>query len=143
MDLPDPVLVSILSRLSPSSLCTVALVSQSLKQICYTDQIWELHINLKWGTLISHPGARRAWEFYTSMRNDLRSRGEGCFSFKDFLPFLRSEFSFGNQDIVKSVSDSCSMMKYYSALETGKFWLPAQVYNREVSSPLLSDWFGK
>ena len=134
LDLPDPMLEIIFSKLSPHSLCIIAAVCCPLRQICFSDQIWESHLNQKWNRLIWHNGAKRAWDSYISLGNDRQSSGERSLSFKGVLPWMQSKFSSRSHKISKSLTDSHFNMKWYSALECGKFRLPGQVFNREVNS---------
>ncbi|CAA7398332.1 unnamed protein product [Spirodela intermedia] len=137
LDLPEPMLEAILCKLPPASLCTMAAVSRSLRQICRSDHLWEGHMKEKWGPLIDH-AARRAWQSYSFSRRDplaggsgsRRRRWAGSLSFLRFLPCFRSQSHCRNPKPTRSLP-TASVMSWYAALQSGRFWLPAQVYNRE------------
>ena len=44
---------------------------------------------------------------------------------------MKSRFDFGAKPLMNSLPDD-SIMSWYLSIEKGKFWFPAQVYNREV-----------
>ncbi|CAA6661956.1 unnamed protein product [Spirodela intermedia] len=126
LDLPEPMLEAILCKLPPASLCTVAARS-----------LVEGHMKEKWGPLIDH-AARRAWQSYSFSRRDplaggsgsRRRRWAGSLSFLRFLPCFRSQSHCRNPKPTSSLP-TASVMSWYAALQSGRFWLPAQVYNRE------------
>ncbi|KAI4304765.1 hypothetical protein MLD38_040236 [Melastoma candidum] len=121
LDLPGLALDCILECLPPSGLFSMACVCSSLRERCSGDFLWERHVKQKWGGLIGRT-AHREWEMHVSSRKGL----------SDLSPA-----SWGRPGSVlhngerKSYVPSDTMMSWYVALETGKFWFPAQVYNRE------------
>ncbi|XAR69564.1 hypothetical protein NMG60_11001206 [Bertholletia excelsa] len=139
LNLPDLALESILERLSPASLCSMAGVCTSLRYRCTSDHLWERHMNQKWGRLIGG-AAHREWQWHIT--NSSRNKST-------LLNGTRQRTVFGNVtslwpfqwNRLKLASDSFSeprnpmpvdsIMARYIALERGDFWFPAQVYNRE------------
>lgn len=111
-----------------------------------SNHLWERHVKQKWGRIIG-PAAYREWQWQIATRNDLgfldRGKGRGFVNFLCRvwpwpLLFIRSKVE---SNIIKRKNSSPSpsppvdsIMTCYLALETGKFWFPAQVYNREVSN---------
>lgn len=143
LDLPELTLECILERLPPDGLCKMAGVCSSLKNRCMSNHLWERHMNQKWSRIIG-PAAYREWQWQIATRNDLgfldREKGRGFVNFLcRFWPwpllFIRSKVE---SNIIKRKNSFPSpsppvdsIMTWYLALETGKFWFPAQVYNRE------------
>lgn len=132
-DLPDLVLDCILKKLSASELCSVAGVCTSMREKCTSDHLWQKLMKQKWGEVIGD-AAYREWQSQISSKRA-----------HDFLHFSekRSRFLlfpslFGYKSMIKekrkSFSTTNSVMSCYIALESGKFWFPAQVFNREVIS---------
>ncbi|KAF7815574.1 F-box protein [Senna tora] len=113
LDLPELVLECILEKLPPSSLCQMAGVCRSLRERCVSDYFWEKHMKQKWGGVIG-PAAYREWQWHIASRQDVGG--------------LKHDNSFNDQP---SSLPFDSVMTWYLALETGNFWFPAQVYNRE------------
>lgn len=52
LDLPELVLESILERLRPDGLCSMAGVCSALRDRCTSDRLWERHMKRKWGRVI-------------------------------------------------------------------------------------------
>ncbi|CAL5201981.1 unnamed protein product [Lathyrus oleraceus] len=140
LDLPELTLECILEKLPPSSLCQMAGVCHSLRDKCVSDYFWERHMKKKWDGVIGH-AAYREWKWYVaSKREDVKDfkhatqRGFLMSYFSILWPFQWMKLK------VDDGIDSCKMrsslvvdsvMKWYLAIETGSFWFPAQVYNRE------------
>lgn len=142
LDLPELVLECILERLSPSGLCNMASVCTSLRNRCRSDYLWEKHLKHKWGRVIGD-AANREWLRHVSSRNyrlNLSNGGKqiGLFwSLLNVWPFWctrNEEISKERQFFSSSIG---SFMAWYFSLESGKFWFPAQVYNREVINLLI------
>ncbi|GAB4855961.1 hypothetical protein Ancab_024600 [Ancistrocladus abbreviatus] len=75
----------------------------------------------KWGRVIG-PVAYRQWQWLVASRkNSGASEGFGPWG---WIRFACSSW-------LKSPLPVDSVMSWYLALETGRFWFPAQVYNRE------------
>ncbi|XP_062016334.1 F-box protein At2g26850 [Rosa rugosa] len=152
LDLPELVLECILERLPAESLFRMRGVCTSLRERCVTDHLWEKHMKKKWGRVIG-PAAYREWQ-WQSMANQKQSpnqnqltkpqkaAGKGLMRILSLslswpLSWIRS--SSDHDEFIKSRRRTCfpshqhenSVMSWYLALETGRFWFPAQVYNRE------------
>ncbi|XVE60969.1 hypothetical protein DITRI_Ditri06bG0003300 [Diplodiscus trichospermus] len=137
LDLPELTLECILERLSPAGLCSMAGVCSSFRKRCTSDHLWEKHMKQKWGKVIGD-AAYREWQWHIASRK--RPNLLGPSKQKGFLGFLSNIWPFSlfrpnlencsNQQR-KSDLPVDSIMSWYLSLETGKFWFPAQVYNRE------------
>ncbi|KAL4379535.1 hypothetical protein GQ457_02G040290 [Hibiscus cannabinus] len=141
LDLPELTLESILDRLSPAGLCAMAGVCSELRDRCTSDHFWEKHMKKKWGKVIGDAACREwQWHIASKMRqkNLLDSSNQQSLlgSFTKICPFL-SRFSFksraenGENQLRKTGLPVDSIMTRFLSLETGEFWFPAQVYNRE------------
>lgn len=135
LDLPELALDCILEKLSPAELCSMAGVCSSMRERCTSDHLWERHMKGKWGKVLG-PTAYREWQwFIASRRNSSNSKGtksQGLVRFfKHIWPlsWFTSKFDKPEKEISPPLVDS--VMSCYLALERGKFWFPAQVYNRE------------
>ena len=152
LDLPDLALECILEKLPPDGLTRVSSVCTSLRTTCMSNHLWERHMKQKWGNVIG-PAAYREWQWHVATRNEFGFLDQG--NERGFFGFLQKTwpwpllFSRGkntgiNSAKKKNSTRSCysapadSVMAWYMALETGKFWFPAQVYNREVRWLLTS-----
>lgn len=135
LDLPELALECILEKLQPNELCKMAEVCTSLRDRCRSDYLWGKHMNKKWGRVIGDV-ASREWELYNTLMNDT------CFKKKKKKSsFLRSlscgySVSWARKNSKKEIKSKNalpvdSIMSWYLCLENGKFWFPAQVYNRE------------
>lgn len=138
LDLPDLPLECILEHLSPAELCSVATVCTSLRDRYRSDYLWMKHMERKWGKVIGD-AAYRQWQRHVASRNREKMKifnqqnQKGIFaSLYGFGPLLwtKSKSQKGRQS--KSSLPDDSIMALYLSLESGKFWFPAQVYNREV-----------
>lgn len=138
LDLPDLVLECILERLPPSSLCQMAGVCHSLRERCVSDHLWERHMKQKWGRVIGSV-AYREWKWHVASKRNVGSLRHG--KQRSFMrlvslhwPFswMRMKVDSNNVAKQKNYLPRDSIMTWYLALETGNFWFPAQVYNREV-----------
>ncbi|KAJ6811029.1 F-box protein-like isoform X2 [Iris pallida] len=132
LDLPELALEIVLAKLDPPSLCTMASVCASLRDRCRSDRLWERHTEEKWGKVIGK-AAQEAWELYMGSRRRPRSRTRLAGPRWWLGPWMRRATrradaagdSSGRRLPVESV------MARYLALESGRFWFPAQVYNRQ------------
>lgn len=137
LDLPDLALDCILDLLPPSGLCSMARVCSSLRERCVSDHLWEKHLNTKWGKILG-PAALREWQCYLSSTHHLDSphHQTGNLGFAKIISLIRSISSIFRDDKQRKRFASSlpldSSMSCYLSLETGRFWFPAQVYNREV-----------
>ncbi|KAM3202554.1 F-box protein [Capsicum annuum] len=135
LDLPELALECILERLPPEGLCSMASVCSSLREKCRSKYLWERHMKEKWGKVIG-PAAYREWQWHIASRNDSsffnQAKQRGLMTYlSQFWPIslVRSNSSTSFKKKVSPPIDS--IMSWYLALESGKFWFPAQVYNRE------------
>ncbi|CAN1145174.1 F-box protein At2g32560 [Linum perenne] len=138
LDLPDLALECILERLPPAGLCNMASVCSSLKERCTSDYLWERHMKQKWGRVIGD-AASREWKWYQASRKDYSGSSKqgkpkafsSLVSLVWSFPWikLKSDASLKQRSSSLHVGDSTR--SWYLALESGKFWFPAQVYNRE------------
>lgn len=137
LDLPELVLECILERLPPEGLCSMASVCSSLRDRCMSDHLWDRHLKQKWGRIIG-PAAYREWQWHIATRKDScffnQAKQRGFLNYLSQLwPFTSVRSNLKNRIIKqKNLPPVDSVMSRYLALESGKFWFPAQVYNREV-----------
>ncbi|XP_031266295.1 F-box protein At2g32560-like [Pistacia vera] len=135
LDLPELTLECILEKLSPTGLCSMAGVCSSLRDRCTSDHLWEKHMKQKWGNLIGD-AAYREWQWHivsnkrASLKNQTKQNGFFT-SLYSLLPFSWIRPKIENNIEPRSSLPVDSIMACYVSLESGKFWFPAQVYNRE------------
>ncbi|PIM99281.1 hypothetical protein CDL12_28233 [Handroanthus impetiginosus] len=136
LDLPDLVLESILEKLRPEGLCRMACVCTSLRDKCISDHLWERHMKNKWDRIIG-PAAYRDWQLHIASRKGSiffnQGKQKGLMGYLIHLwPLALIRSSFSNiSNKKKNFPPADSVMSWYLALESGRFWFPAQVYNRE------------
>ncbi|KAH6765945.1 F-box family protein [Perilla frutescens var. hirtella] len=135
LDLPDLVLESILEKLPPEGLCRMASVCTSLRDRCISDHLWEKHMKNKWSKIVG-PAANREWQWHIASGKGsvFSSQGKqnGLVGYLTQLwPFVLIRSSFTSCSKKSNFPPPDSTMSWYFALESGKFWFPAQVYNRE------------
>ncbi|XP_023640600.1 F-box protein At2g26850 isoform X2 [Capsella rubella] len=136
LDLPDLPLDYILDLLPPAELCSMARVCSSLRERCVSNHFWEKHLMTKWGNILG-PAAHKEWQCYISSPYYLDShhqqtRHPGMAKIISLIRSLSTIFQDDNQrGIYASSLLLDSTMSFYLSLETGRFWFPAQVYNRE------------
>ncbi|XP_009404696.2 F-box protein At2g32560 [Musa acuminata AAA Group] len=138
LDLPELALECILGKLSPAGLSNMAAVCSSLRERCRSDHLWEKHMKEKWERVIGD-AARRDWKLYLASREDSSAGIAGSDSSKNWvvsvlsrvwhISWLKSRIDGGSK--TKNPLPDDSIMSWYQSLESGKFWFPAQVYNRE------------
>jgi len=139
LDLPDLPLECILGHLSPSELCSVAAVCTSLRDTSRSDHLWKKHMERKWGKVFGD-AAYRQWKCHVASKarekisNHQNQKGLFAFLHGDFRPlvWMKAKSEKGTRSSNSLPEDS--FMALYLSLESGKFWFPAQVYNREVIS---------
>uniref|UniRef100_A0A9I9D863 F-box domain-containing protein n=2 Tax=Cucumis melo TaxID=3656 RepID=A0A9I9D863_CUCME len=136
LDLPELALECILEKLPPDALCSMAGVCSSLRERCISDHLWEKHMKRKWGKVIGQ-AAYREWQWHLASRageSNLKQNKQKSlirlFSFGWSLSWIRSKVN-DNNNTPRNFLPVDSIMAWYLALETGRFWFPAQVYNRE------------
>ncbi|KAL3699611.1 hypothetical protein R1sor_017633 [Riccia sorocarpa] len=134
LDLPEFVLEQILGKLSAHSLCQASGVCREFRLRCRSDHVWKVLFQEKWGKLAG-PAAYREWQRTLTSKNDACSGGEKHSKVWGWPLSCLWPFSwFGSQgDAGKGPigPPSESLMAWYLALESGKLWFPAQIYNRE------------
>ena len=138
LDLPDLPLECILEHLSPAELCRVGTVCTSLMDRSRSDYLWQKHMERKWGRVIG-AAAYRQWQCHLASRTREKifnqSNQKGILaSLHSFPPFLWIKSKSGKGMQSRSSLPDDSIMALYLSLESGKFWFPAQVYNREVNN---------
>lgn len=142
LDLPDLVLETILEKLQPEGLCSMASVCTSMRDRCSSDHLWERHMKNKWGRIVG-PAAYREWQCHVASRKGStffnQGKQKGLMGYLIHLwPIALVRSGFRNISKKKSTSPPVdSVMSWYLALESGNFWFPAQVYNREVFNCLV------
>ncbi|KAJ8759995.1 hypothetical protein K2173_010851 [Erythroxylum novogranatense] len=136
LDLPDLAMASILERLSPAELCTMAKVCSSLRVMCTADHLWEKHLKQKWGEVIGDV-AFKEWKWHVTSRKRSTSlltqnNPEGLLrSLGSIWPFSWIKPNLESRNKPKTCLPIDSIMALFLSLESGSFWFPAQVYNRE------------
>eukprot|EP01018_Ginkgo_biloba_P036186 Gb_33621 [translate_table: standard] len=135
LDLPELALEGILSRLSPASLCNMAGVCTDLRERCRSNHLWEPHLKAKWGKVVG-PAAYREWQWTVAMNKDTGVLNGGkskvwLWSLSCIWPFSWLKLQQETNRKTTSGPPIDSVMAWYLALESGNFWFPAQVYNRE------------
>lgn len=139
LDLPDLALDHILGMLPPAALCNMVGVCRTTRDLCRSDRMWEKHMKGKWGR-VTGPAARREWEWYLATKNITsavarversrkRKRWLGSLACVWPLSWIKSRIDSNGRPRSPLLYDS--LMSWYLSLESGKFWFPAQVYNRE------------
>ncbi|XP_020210592.1 F-box protein At2g26850 [Cajanus cajan] len=137
LDLPELVLECIFEKLPADSLCQMAGVCRSLRKKCVSDHLWERHMKEKWGRVIGQ-AAYREWKWHVASKGNVGSPRLGkqsslmrLVSFRWPFSWMRTKVDADNSIKTPSYLPRDSSMTWYLALETGNFWFPAQVYNRE------------
>ncbi|EXC34973.1 F-box protein [Morus notabilis] len=145
LDLPELILECIFERLLPADLCNMIGVCTFLRVMCTSDHIWEKHLTRKWGKLIGEAAYRkwigdaayRAWQAHVASWNGpnflYNRKRQREYMLKS--PPVALRFSRIRPDLVEKSCEASSgtlpvghVMAFYLALESGKFWFPAQVY---------------
>ncbi|KAK7386154.1 hypothetical protein VNO78_26176 [Psophocarpus tetragonolobus] len=137
MDLPDLVLECIFEKLPSTSLFQMTNVCRSSREMCVTDHLWERHMKQKWGKVIGQV-AHKEWKCYVTSNENVQtlihSKQKSLMRLLSFYwPFswMKMKVNVNNNIKRPSYLPHDSFMTWYLALETGNFWFPAQVYNRE------------
>jgi len=147
LDLPELAIDCILERLPPAELRSMTAVCRSMRERCRSDHLWERHMSEKWGRVLGR-AARDEWRAHLASAS--RSSAAGSVSggggkrrrwlaalscVCPVVSWMRPRADSGKSS--GPVLDD-STMSWYLSMESGKFWFPAQVYNREVPSHILS-----
>jgi hypothetical protein len=146
LDLPELAIDCILERLQPAELRSMAAVCRSMRERCRGDHLWERHMTSKWGRVLGR-AARDEWRTHLA---SVSESGAGSVSggggkrrrwlaalscVCPVVSWMRPRPD-GGKSSAPVLDDS--IMSWYLSMESGKFWFPAQVYNREVPSHVLS-----
>jgi len=148
LDLPELAIDCILERLPPAELRSMAAVCRSMRERCRSDHLWERHMSDKWGRVLGR-AARDEWRAHLASASQSGAAGSasGCGGGKrrrwlaalscvcPVVSWMRPRADSGKSS--GPVLDD-SIMSWYLSMESGKFWFPAQVYNREVPSNPMS-----
>ncbi|XP_051134381.1 F-box protein At2g32560-like isoform X2 [Andrographis paniculata] len=132
LDLPDLVLECILEKLPPEGLYKMSNVCSTLRERCVSDHLWARHLNSKWGRIVGPAAAYKQWQLHVASKKvlfDQQCNPNGLIGYlltTLFFPLTSNSNSNSN-----STSMDSSIMYCYFALQSGKLWFPAQVYNRE------------
>ncbi|CAN1236265.1 F-box protein At2g32560 [Linum grandiflorum] len=135
LDLPELALDNILERLSPAELCNMAGVCTSLRERCTSDDLWERHMKQKWSKIIG-PAASKEWQLWHHQAAKSSCKQKGWLMIRVLSSLFRHLHSWldsnpEDDDSCKWANPSHHPYAWYLALESGRFWFPAQVYNRE------------
>ncbi|PKU73894.1 F-box protein At2g26850-like [Dendrobium catenatum] len=138
LDLPELTIECILEKLSPAELCKMSGVCSYLRERCTSDHLWKRHMKEKWSRVVGEE-AWRKWEMQVALRRDfdvgeetggVRSKGwMGWLGCLWPLSWLKRKMEDGRKPWRILPVDS--LISFYQALESGRFYFPAQVYNRE------------
>ncbi|KAL1813472.1 hypothetical protein ACET3Z_023537 [Daucus carota] len=124
LDLPDLALDCILEKLSPAELSSMACVCTSLRNVCVDDYFWERHFNHKWGRIIGDIACRE-WKCSIALK-----KNQALSDCADKAGIFRF-FGLNSRGKLRTTLPLESIMSWYLSLETGKYWFPGQVVNRE------------
>lgn len=136
LDLPELAIETVLLKLPPQSLCKAASVCKELYKKCSSDHLWLPHVQSKWGRVVG-PLAFKEWQTHMYVHvNPCKSDDITMALCKPLTgwPICCLWSSWAKLPIYAShkLEDTHnSYMQWYTTLETGAFWFPAQVYNRE------------
>lgn len=134
LDLPELALEGILGRLPPSSLCQMAGVCQELRKRCKSDHLWQSLFQEKWVGIVG-PSAFQEWQRQLIEQAEQGAAVEKAPRLWGWPLSCLWPFTWLNlQGPPASSPPPDSLMAWYWALESGSFWFPAQVYNREVGT---------
>jgi hypothetical protein len=141
LDLPELAIDCILEKLRPAELRSMAAVCRSMRERCRGDHLWERHMTNRWGRVLGR-AARDEWRTHLASASESRAAGGGgggkrrrwlaalsCVC--PVVSWMRPRAD-GGKSSAPVLDDS--IMSWYLSVESGKFWFPAQVYNREVPS---------
>jgi len=131
LDLPELALEGILGRLPPSSLCQMSGVCQELRKRCKSDHLWQSLFQEKWVGIVG-PSAFQEWQRQLIEQAEQGAAVEKAPRLWGWPLSCLWPFTWLNlQGPPASSPPPDSLMAWYWALESGSFWFPAQVYNRE------------
>eukprot|EP01018_Ginkgo_biloba_P031131 Gb_23415 [translate_table: standard] len=137
LDLPELVLESIFRRLPPQGLCQLSRTCRDLRKRCRSDEIWEPLFRERWGEIVG-PSALTAWHRMVRRENacnltpPAKQASAWMRSLTCIWPFLKIKSTVKcptPETLAFAPNERFAAL--YSALENGKLWFPAQVYNRD------------
>ncbi|GMN57715.1 hypothetical protein TIFTF001_026818 [Ficus carica] len=164
LDLPELILECIFERLLPSDLCNMIEVCSFFREMCTSDHSWEKYLTRKWGKVIGDAAYRKwigdlaylEWQSHVALwsRPNFSSR-------KRIKRLLNSPRNEQRISVIRSKPEKSykvgstnlpagSVKAFYLALESGKFWFPAQsgytgvmllCYDAQVSYDYRTDTF--
>ncbi|RDX73465.1 F-box protein, partial [Mucuna pruriens] len=135
LNLPEPIMDSILKRLSPMELVGMSEVCTCLRDRCRSDPLWEVHIKQKWGKVIGDV-AYKEWQWHITTAKDKginqfnqhNNHNGSLGSFCGTWPMLYLRSYLEDCGHLNSSLANSFMMTLYFSLFNGKFWFPAQIY---------------
>ncbi|CAM6095830.1 unnamed protein product [Calypogeia fissa] len=138
LDLPELAIEGILSNLPATTLCQMAGVCKEFRKRCRSDHLWKSLFHEKWGS-VAGPAAFREWQRVVAQKTatGLTPTEKNVARLWGWPLSCLWPFSwFSLQENTNSKPSTCglppdSLMAWYWALESGSFWFPAQIYNRE------------
>ncbi|VVB02922.1 unnamed protein product [Arabis nemorensis] len=116
----------------------MSCVCSELRDKCVSDHLWNNHMEKKWSRLMGD-AAVKEWNTHVStimscLRNPNPSKRHWSSRLvANLKPFswLSSNIGCCGDERSSFLAPVDSVIYWYSNLENGKFWFPAQVYNRE------------
>lgn len=143
LKLPEPILDNILEKLSPKELCNLSEVSTRLMRRCRSNRLWDKHVQLKWGRVLSDV-AYGEWQYHVMriMNNEENpsllqmnpSNGLLGSFIGDWPSLCLSSYLENPRDLISLLLSNYSSLALYISLQNGRFWFPAQVYQMEPVS---------
>ncbi|RDX62854.1 F-box protein, partial [Mucuna pruriens] len=135
LNLPEPIMDSILKRLSPMELVGMSEVCTCLRDRCRSDPLWEVHVKQKWGKVIGDV-AYKEWQWHITTAKDKginqfnqhNNHNGSLGSFSGTWPMLYLRSYLEDCGHLNSSLANSFMMTLYFSLLNGKFWFPAQIY---------------
>lgn len=142
LDLPESTLDFILKRLSPTELFIMSEVCTYLRDRCQSDHLWEEHIKNKWDRVVGHV-VNKEWQWHIaatqegSLLNQRTYHNGSLGSFTGTWPNLYLGSYLEDCRLLNGQRSNKFMMTLYFALESGRFWFPAQIYKVKPGNILL------
>ncbi|KAI4353074.1 hypothetical protein L6164_002049 [Bauhinia variegata] len=148
LDLPEPVLDSVLIHFSPIDLCIMSQACISLRDRCRSDHIWARIIKEKWGRVIGDV-AYKEWRWHLTIAKEENLLNEhiqngSLGSISGVWPNIcLGSFLEDFGQLISCSRKNNFMMSMYISLESGKFWFPAQIYRGAVLCNALLSYESK
>lgn len=148
LKLPEPILDKILERLSPNELRIMSEVCTFLMCRCRSNRLWDKHIQRRWGTILGD-AAYKEWQFHTmrimnkeqslSLLLQMNPSNGLLGSFVGDWPSLcLSSFLENPKDLTSLLWSNYISLALYISLQSGRFWIPVQVYQMKPASYFIS-----